>query len=241
MKLKPAIKSIIAPLLADAGYALRGPASRDYTFVCENDFSRNSITFDHDKYSKSEVRVHFMATPKSDGLDVWFYLSYLKPDFFPPIHEEDESEYLRRLTGQIISIVTPYMDLQAQNRIHVTDDMYIELARNTRERADRFATKYNLSPVFETKGAKMDEIMWSLQSDIQHRSEDFYANLQEILDMAAYAGECMNTKYGMTGQWYWREPYGYCIKAQGYNILYRVMQAWIAGKEILNYSLKGLF
>lgn len=234
---------MIAPLLADVGYTLRGPASWDYTFVCENDSSRNSITFDHDKYLKSKVRVHFMMTPKSNGLSVWFYLSYLNPDFFPPIHEEDEGEYLRRLTEQIISIVIPYMDLQAQNKIHITDDMYVELAKNTQERADRFAMKYNLSPVFETKGAKIDEIMWSLQSDIQHRSEDFYANLQEILDMAAYAGECMNLKniVPSSGQWFWNDRGCYCIRAMGYDILNRVAEAWTAGKEIRNYSLKGLF
>ncbi len=239
MKLRSAVTKIIAPMLAEAGYSLNMPGSGDYRF--SNGSATRRIEFDHDKYAKKEVRVHFQVWSGTGSSVAMFYLHYLKPDFFPPISEETDEDYLRRLTGQIISIVIPYMDLLERNEIHVTRDMHEDLARDTGARARRFAKQYGLSLNYDEHGKTLDDILWSMQPDIQRRKEDFFDHFQDILDLTAYAGECMNIRGGTPGRWYWREPYGYCIEAQGYDILRRVTEAWQAGREILNYALQGLF
>jgi len=239
VKLKPAVSKIIAPMLEGAGYSLRVPGSGDYRF--SNEGATRLIEFDHDKFAKKEVRVHFQVRSGTGNSVAMFYLNYLRPEFFPPICEEADDEYLRRLTGQIISVVIPYMDLLERNEVRVTRDMHEELAKDTVARAQRFAKRYGLSSNYVEHGKTIDEILWSMQPDIQRRKADFYDHLQDILDLAAYVGECMNAKSGGPGGWYWREPYGYCIEAQGYDVLGRVAEAWQAGREIRNYALCGLF
>lgn len=240
MKLSPAISKIIAPMFEEVGYSLYVLGRGDYVFQ-NGELTRN-ISFDHDKYAKKEVRVHFMAKSKFSSYGgIMFYLQYLKPDFFPPIPKQDDNEYLRDLTAQIISIVLPYMDLLVGNQVRLTRDMYEDLSQDTEERAQRFAKKFGLSPEYNEHGQAVDEILWSMQPDIQRRRESFYENLQDVLDLAAYAGECLNLKNGSVGQWYWDDRDCYCIRALGYDVLNRVVEAWAAGREIINYSLKGVF
>lgn len=236
MKLKAAIASIIAPMLEHVGYRLKISGPCEYLFLNQDGTRR--INFDHNKYAKREVRVHFWLRTQVQHSVTSFYLSHLRTNFFPSIDKEDDNKYLLQLTEQIISIVIPYMDVLEQNEIVLTQNMYDELATDPVTQAKMFAEKYRLPQDFSAHGKMIEPILWAMQSGMQHRRDDFYNNLGKIINLAAYAGECMR-RYNRT-QWEWNEEHSqYGIGR--YDILDRVAAAWTAGPEIINYGLTGVF
>lgn len=246
MDLRRNVTRLIAPMLNKSGYLLNSAGGGSYSFA--NGEKTRIVTFDHEKYGARVLRVHFQVFSCTHKPLISFYLKYLNSEFFPPIAFDGDKNapynYIRALVPQIISIVIPYMDLIETNYVTVEQKSYEELAKNPIIRADRFRTRWELPQFDVGSSPDLDRILWSMQSSIQSRKKDYYTHLQEIIDLSAFLGELMNYKNGTPKQWYWRDLPGcrfYAVKAQGFDVLSRVSLAWVAGKEIENYSLKGFF
>jgi hypothetical protein len=232
--------------MREVGYTLAPGGGGSYTFA--NEEVTRVITFDHGKYLPKELRVHFQMVPPGRKKSISFYLEFLNPNFFPPIKIEqynDDSQYMHALLEQIIRIILPYMDILEKNVVSCNEEMYQSLSMDTFSRAERFASKWKLSLEPDESHGELDAILRSMQPRIWERKIDFYKHLPDIIDLAAYLGEVLNFRQGTPRQWYWRElsptERFFAIQATGYDVLSRVIAAWNAGQEIINYSLVGLF
>jgi hypothetical protein len=234
--------------MAEQGYILIDPGGvANYTF-CNQEHTK-TIAFDLDKYMKRWIRVHFQIFFPLERDMLSFNLEYLKPELFPKINvvyetQEELDATLILLTDKIIEIIIPFMDVIQKNAVFQTLEMHEELAKGTIERAERFAEKWDLPLSTEPDMLHLDRVMDGLRKDVSQRKNDFYRNQGEIIDMAAYLGELMNIQENVPHQWYWRKLSDsdserfYATKAQGFDVLSRVIAAWNLGVEVMNYSFR---
>jgi len=242
MKFKSTIKKLIVPKFEPLGYEFSAPGGINYFF--SNKAEDKSLNFDTNRFFKNQLRIEFWELINQQGDDIRFDFSYLRPEFFPYkleyTSQEAFDESLITLTDKIIDIILPYGDAVRKNFVSMTPDLYDELAIDTVRRAKRFSEQQNLS-LNEEGVHQLQAVIASIQTVRENRKQDFERHRSEIIDMAAFFGEALNTKYGFAGKWYWRDdcsptPF-YATMTQGFDVLRRTIDAWNIGGEVINYGL----
>jgi len=242
MKFKSTIKKLIVPKFEPLGYEFSAPGGVNYFF--SNEAEKKRLNFDANRFLKGQLRIEFWEQINYNGEDIRFNFSYLRPEFFPYkleyASQETFDESFITLADKIIEIILPYGDVARENYVYVEQEMYSELAIDTVGRAKRFSEKWNLS-LNEEGVHQLQGVIALLQTGRENRKRDFERHRSEVIDMAAFFGEALNTKYGLAGKWYWRDdcsatPF-YATVTQGYDVLRRTIDAWNMGGEVINYGL----
>lgn len=241
MKFKSTIKKLIVPKFEPLGYEFSAPGGVNY--FLSNDVEKRILSFDTNRFFKDLLRIQFRERFDPNYEDIFFDFMYLRPEFFPYkldySSQEAFDESFVILADKIIEIIFPYCDVVRENYVYVEQEMYNELAIDTVGRAKRFAEKWNLT--FDAKGVhQLQRIIALLQTGRENRKRDFEKQKNELIDMAAFFGEAMNTVYKLEGQWYWRDngswiPF-YVPATQGYDVLGRTIDAWNTGGEVINHG-----
>ena len=247
MRHKTLIKKLVAPRLQEQGFELLSYPP-EYFFIREDAIERIQIFYDFSRGSPMELSISLHI---KDYHCVLFRRRELKQNFVKPVEKPivtikgDDERFINELTDQVVSIILPYLEQVSLLEIRPTLDMYEALACNTLLRAERFAAKWGLPMHLEWAQGRVDQIIYDMQSDIEHRETDFYKHKEELLDLTAYVGEQWNLRSNVPSQWIWREnPYSkkqeFIISGQNYDVLNRVISAWKYGREADDKSLRGI-
>lgn len=243
MKIKAVIMNKAVPILARQGFSFYNPGKNHYLFVKHDGIQKVSITTE--KYNPSRIRVTYIMNCEHPFT---LELANLKAEFCPisamtySTQEEFEA-YVEEVMKETIDIIFPFLYLMKDNRVFSSNELSQELAHGITEHVNRACSKWSLSQIPSRENIKMiDMIMNGMRTDTYHRKEDFFKNINDIIDLAAYFGELIAQSKGAPGRWIWREVCPgnprFVIEVNGYDPLERLISAWNFGPESIVHSIE---
>ena len=175
-------------------------------------------------------------------------LANLKAEFCPISairysNQEEFETYVEEVMKETIDIIFPFLYIIKDNRVFSSNELSQELAHGITEHVNRACSKWSLSQIPSRENLKMiDMIMNGMRTDTYHRKEDFFKNINDIIDLAAYFGELIAQSKGAPGRWIWCEVCPgkprFVIEVNGYDPLERLISAWNFGPESIVHSIE---
>lgn len=140
-----------------------------------------------------------------------------------------------------VNIILPYLDALEPNYIAPTEELRARMRTAPQERAARFAEKWSMKLWDKYALNRLNDILDTMRTDVNHRKEAFEKHEEEFLDLAAYfvGTDCIKKP---DEPWEWREfpeGSGRFILPDGQDSLFRPLKAWNYGREVETARIKG--
>ena len=243
MKIYPALKKTALPILAPCGFTLinGGPAPEHYF---RNKDGTRLIFFSYDWKLLHRLRITFETRGGENMVGVTHH--ELSRTFCPSSRmtyttQEELEEYVEAAARDGVNIILPYLDALEPNYIAPTEELRARMRTAPQERAARFAEKWSMKLWDKYALNRLNDILDTMRTDVNHRKEAFEKHEEEFLDLAAYfvGTDCIKKP---DEPWEWREfpeGSGMFILPDGRDPLFRPLKAWNYGREVETARIRG--
>lgn len=207
MSMRNIIQNEARPILQEWGYMLCTSSPGNYRFCKRN--SEESITIDFCS-ARSFVRsfdVQYLIRKEKRYVLSFDFRDFPGGKCF--VYSKDSTskvdDYLRDVLGMTQREILPYIEAILRFHVPLHERLYRQLAQSTRQRAEQFFSKENISLVKSTDNFRcLDDAVKRIRPlKLESLQSSFLQNEEQILAIAAALGELMRIGAEQMYHWDW--------------------------------------